>query len=237
MESADDPAGRIVFRIGNKGRRCRSGKEEDEMKKTQLFCGLLAAALLAGTALPTAALADEGHRGGLTIAPNPVIAPRPQMEVTRAQAVARLWALSGKPQVNALIPFGDVAEGTEEAEAIRWAAAEGIVSGYTADCFGPQDPVTREQLSAMIYHLVQKFDLGFRGAWMFHLGCKDLDQLRDWGFEPMYWMVASRLLDGNAEELKPRAFVTAEEADAIFAGLAQIGTDKGIDFQAGFSNN
>lgn len=210
--------------------------------KRNLICGLLTAAMLTGT-LSTAALAAEGQQGGLTaviapepvIAPNPIIAPNPQTEMTRAMSVTRLWEMSGKPQVNYLLPFTDVTGDAEEVEAIRWAVAEGIVSGYTADCFGPQDPVSREQLSTMIYNYVEKFGMGFQGAWMFHLGCKDSGDIQQWAFEPVHWMVASRLLDGNAEWIRPQGYVTTEEADAIFKGLAQLGADKNVDFQAGFT--
>ena len=203
--------------------------------KKRLATGLLAAALLFGT-LPTAALAAEGERGGLTIAPRPenvTIAPKPADRVTRSMAVSRLWELSGRPQVDAVLQFTDVTAGSKEAEAIRWASAAGITAGYTDAWFGGGDAVTREQLAAMIYRFVQRYDMGFRGAWMFYLGCEDLQEVQDWAMEPMYWMVASRLYDGSADVLlRPRDAVTAEELEAVLSGLQKEAERKNVDFTA-----
>lgn len=146
-------------------------------------------------------------------------------------AVSRLWEMSGKPVVQDSLRFADVAADSTDAEAIRWAAAEGITSGYTDTWFGGADPVTREQLATMIYHFVQRYDMGFHGAWMFHLACKDLDKVQKWACEPMFWMVASKLYDGSADTLlRPQDAVTAEEAETVFAGLAAAAAKKGMDF-------
>ena len=37
----------------------------------------------------------------------------------------------GRPSVNYLMQFEDVPEGAWYAEAVRWAASEGVVSGYS----------------------------------------------------------------------------------------------------------
>ena len=49
--------------------------------------------------------------------------------------------------------FDDVAEGNWYSEAIRWAASEGIASGYGDGAFGTNDPIIREQLTAMLYRV------------------------------------------------------------------------------------
>ncbi|MDR1572426.1 MAG: S-layer homology domain-containing protein, partial [Clostridiales Family XIII bacterium] len=47
-------------------------------------------------------------------------------------------------------PFSDVREGAYYAEAVGWAAANGIVKGYGDGRFGPDDNITREQLAAIL---------------------------------------------------------------------------------------
>ena len=37
------------------------------------------------------------------------------------------------------------------ADAITWTAENGIFAGYGKDKFGPDDPITREQLAAIFY--------------------------------------------------------------------------------------
>ena len=192
--------------------------------KHKLLSALLSVSMLV-CALP-AALASEPEN--LVIAPNPVIstdptiAPKPADELTRSDAVTRLWVLAGQPVVTDAMHFQDVTPGSDAAEAIRWAASRGIAQGYGEKAFGADDPVTREQLSAMIYRYAQTLDLGFRGAWMFYLGCEDLSSVHEWAVEPMYWMVSSKLMDGSAPKLLPQARVTAPEADTIFAGFQAL---------------
>lgn len=41
------------------------------------------------------------------------------------------------------------------AEAVRWAAALGIVTGYSDGCFGPGDPITRQQMAVMLYRFAR----------------------------------------------------------------------------------
>ena len=73
----------------------------------------------------------------------------PAGTVTRGEAVSMLWQLEGRPEA-AAPSFEDVA-GTDWAGAVAWAAASGVVSGRSAEVFAPGDPVTREQLAAMLY--------------------------------------------------------------------------------------
>ncbi len=47
--------------------------------------------------------------------------------------------------------FGDVDASSYYAQAIKWAADAGIVTGYDDDTFGPEDQVTREQFATMLY--------------------------------------------------------------------------------------
>jgi hypothetical protein len=75
----------------------------------------------------------------------------PHMTLTRGMVVTVLYRLYGNPDISTLPnPFDDVDEGKWYTDAIRWAAANGIVSGYGNGKFGPDDNITREQLAVMI---------------------------------------------------------------------------------------
>ena len=200
--------------------------------KQKIFAGALSVLVLAG-ALSNATLAAEPSPDGPSTPPvliSAPIAPQPETEVTRAAVISRLWELSGKPVVNYLLPFEDVAGGTEQAEAIRWAASEKIANGYDNGLFGAEDSVTREQLAAFVYRYVQKFDMGFHGAWMFLMPYSDRAEVGEWAFEPVQWMVSSKLFDPDMEKLEPQKAVTAEEADIFFAALSALAEEKNIDF-------
>ena len=74
----------------------------------------------------------------------------PDGTLTRAMVAAVLYRWEDSPAVSGENPFSDNAEGTYYHDAVIWAAANGIVSGYGGGIFGPNDPVTREQLAVML---------------------------------------------------------------------------------------
>ena len=61
--------------------------------------------------------------------------------------VSILYRLEGSPACDTPETFADVNDGDWYADAVRWAASEKIVAGYSAEAFGPNDPITREQLA------------------------------------------------------------------------------------------
>ena len=75
----------------------------------------------------------------------------PDAPCTRAQIVTFLWQAAGSPVVNYILPFEDVAESSYYAEAVRWAASQGIVSGISPTRFGPDLPCTRAQAMTFLY--------------------------------------------------------------------------------------
>ncbi len=75
----------------------------------------------------------------------------PESTLNRAQVVTMLWRSIGSPSVDYDMGFRDVPEETWYTEAVRWAAANEIVNGYSTTVFAPSDPITREQLSALLY--------------------------------------------------------------------------------------
>ena len=70
--------------------------------------------------------------------------------------VTILYRLEGEPSTEGCPnPFDDVREGLWYTDAIKWGAMNGIVLGYGYGKFGPNDPVTKEQLAALIYRTEQ----------------------------------------------------------------------------------
>lgn len=71
--------------------------------------------------------------------------------LTRAAFAVMLHTAQGSPVVNYAMDFSDVSQDAPYAEAIRWAASEGLLSGYGDGRVGPDDPVTREQLAVILW--------------------------------------------------------------------------------------
>ena len=75
----------------------------------------------------------------------------PQGTMTRAVLVAALYRLSGSPEQTGPNPFEDVDDDAWYADAVLWAAEQGIVTGTSSTTFQPEGSVTREQLAAILY--------------------------------------------------------------------------------------
>ena len=71
--------------------------------------------------------------------------------ITRAQVVRLLYRAAEEPDPLAYgpHPFTDVPAWVEDA--VRWAYGEGIVTGETPTTFAPDDPITRAQVTRMVY--------------------------------------------------------------------------------------
>ena len=135
--------------------------------------------------------AENGVTGGVG---NSLFAPN--QPCTRAQIVTFLWRAAGSPVVNYLMPFTDVDEGAYYAEAVRWAASTGIVTGLTETTFGTDSVCTRAQAAAMIYRCAQAQGKGFTGAWMFHLPFTDVPE---WSYESVAWCYMNGVTTGVSE--------------------------------------
>ena len=120
----------------------------------------------------------------------------PNQPCTRAQIVTFLWRAAGSPVVNYLMPFTDVDEGAYYAEAVRWAASCGIVTGLTETTFGTNGVCTRAQAATMIYRYAQAQGKGFTCAWMFHLPFTDVPE---WAYESVAWCYMNGVTTGVNE--------------------------------------
>ena len=78
----------------------------------------------------------------------------PDTPMTRGMLVTVLYRLAGSPSLeneNLGYPFADVPGDSWYADGVYWARLNGVVSGYSDSAFGPNDPLTREQLAAILW--------------------------------------------------------------------------------------
>ena len=140
----------------------------------------------------------------------------PLTATTRAMLVTMLWRMEGKPLVDGSITFKDVPDGQWYTDAIKWAASNGIVTGYDEDTFGTKDSVTREQLATILYRSAKAKGQGFTSSWYFPLNFDDADQVSEWADEAMHWMIMNGVINGVSEkQLSPKS-------DAVRAQVATM---------------
>ena len=139
----------------------------------------------------------------------------PNAPLTRAMIVTILYRMAGSPAMSGASDFKDVDSNKWFAKAVAWAAANGIVNGYSSGLFGPNDPVTREQLAAILYRyavyggmtaVTLEENLG---------GFADTAQLSAYAIQAMNWAVGQGLINGSGSNLVPKAQATRAQVAAI----------------------
>ena len=124
----------------------------------------------------------------------------PNLTTTRAMIVTILYRLEGSPAVSGANPFDDVEAGSWYADAVAWAEANEIVEGYGNRKFGPTDPITREQMAAIMFRY-SKFK-GYDTSKTADLSVfTDNTTVSDWAVPAMKWAVAEELFKGVGDGL------------------------------------
>ena len=114
----------------------------------------------------------------------------PEGDLTRAMLVTVLWRLAGEPETPTPAPFTDTPPGRWDSEAIAWSASFRVTEGYGDGRFGPEDPVTREQMSVLFYRWAQgkNYDVSFPGGDLEQVGLPGGEQLpSDWAADAVSW--------------------------------------------------
>ncbi|WP_277118158.1 S-layer homology domain-containing protein [Anaerotignum faecicola] len=139
----------------------------------------------------------------------------PHGTVTRGMMATILWRMEGSLAPKGENSFTDVEAGRWYADAITWAAENGIFAGYSMDKFGPDDPITREQLTAIFYRYAD-----YKGYKLTVTGnldkFEDADKITDYAKMVMQWAVGNGLIKGKAETLlDPQGTATRAEIAAM----------------------
>ena len=145
----------------------------------------------------------------------------PNSTLTRAMIVTILYRMEKEPAVNFKGTFTDVDAGTWYSDSVEWAAENGVVNGYGDGKFGPNDPVTREQLAAILYRYAGKkgFDTSIDENTNY-LSYNDVFEIADYAKLPMYWSIGNDMITETNGNLNPAVPARRSEvAAAIHAFL------------------
>lgn len=120
----------------------------------------------------------------------------PDMNTSRGMIVTILYRMEGSPEAGKN-PFDDVKSGSYYEKAIAWAAENGIVNGYSAESFGPDDTITREQMAAILYRYA-----AYKGCDMSAAAdlsaYTDAGKISQYAVEAMSWANAEGLINGKS---------------------------------------
>lgn len=139
----------------------------------------------------------------------------PNTPMTRAMLVTVLYRMEGQPAVNGRSAFTDVQDGQWYTDAVVWATRKGVVNGYGDGRFGPNDPITREQMAAILfryagnkgYSVLTRADL---------TAYTDHTNISGYAMDALSWANANGLIRGRTETtLMPDGQATRAEVAAI----------------------
>ena len=141
----------------------------------------------------------------------------PHATTSRSMIVTILYRLEGEPVVDYAMDFTDVAGDAYYAEAVRWAASEGIVGGYGGGLFGSDDAVTREQLAVILYRyaVYKGYDVSI-GEDTNILSYADFADLSEYAIPAMQWACGAGIVNGTSEStLAPQGEATRAQVAAM----------------------
>lgn len=142
----------------------------------------------------------------------------PGVTMTRSMLVRVLWKLAGSPAHGEENPFTDVKSGDWFYDGVVWAAENEIVAGMGGGIFAPGEPVTREQIAAILYRysekagkdVTQKADLS---------AFPDAADVSKWAADALAWANANGYISGTKEGesvyLRPQQDATRAQVASI----------------------
>lgn len=146
----------------------------------------------------------------------------------REQAAQILYNALGKGSDAPACGLADVEQGAWYADAVNWAYATGLITGYGdgSDDFGVGDPLTREQLAAILARVA--------GADLTSVSASVLDRFADagdasdWAVPALSWAVSEGVLGGSVASdgtlrLRPGVDINRAEMATMLSNAATAG--------------
>ena len=141
--------------------------------------------------------------------------------MTRGQIAAILHRLAGSP-AGGQSSFSDVPPDAYCAQAVAWAADEGVVEGFPGGIFQPDQPVSRQQLAAILWRYARLTGAD-RGRRTSLRGYQDAGSVAAYAQEPLRWALAEGILQGTADgRLNPGGSATRAQAAVILSRFRSL---------------
>ena len=159
---------------------------------------------------------DAGLMNGLT-----ATTFGPNLSTTRGMIVTILWRMENEPAAKHGCPFADVRRGSYYEQAIAWAAENGIVTGFDASTFAPDQAITREQLAAILFRFA-----AYRGLDAVTLrenlsSFQDQAAISAYAVPALNWAVGEVLMQGTGDKLEPTGSATRAQVAAMLRRFIQ----------------
>jgi len=141
----------------------------------------------------------------------------PNTPLTRAMFVTMLGRLAEQQDEDTDgydNPFQDVPANLWYTKYVAWAADKGIVKGYSPTVFAPNDPVTREQMAALMVRFCDYMGIELRDD--IAIDFADAASISDWAADDVGSAVAAGLMQGSNGLFRPKETATRAEVAQLF---------------------
>lgn len=154
----------------------------------------------------------------------------PNATTSRGMIVTILYRLAGSPDMpegNWGYPYADVDASAYYSTPVYWARENDLVTGYSDTRFGPNDPITREQMAAILYryadYLGLNTDTGFIPDKYYDF--TDYQTVSRYATNAMSWCVNHGVINGSNGELNPQGTATRAEVAQILMNAESVLTE------------
>ncbi len=151
----------------------------------------------------------------------------PNDTTSRGMIVTILYRLAGSPDMpegNWGYPYADVDASAYYSTPVYWARENDLVTGYSNDRFGPNDPITREQMAAILYryadYLGLDTDTGFIPDKYYEF--PDYQAVSRYASKAMSWCVNHGVINGSNGKLNPQGTATRAEVAQILMNAESV---------------
>jgi hypothetical protein len=140
----------------------------------------------------------------------------PDISMTRAMFVTVLGRMFGVNISNyGGSDFADVAVGQWYSPYVQWAADNDIIAGYGDGSFGPDDPVTREQMAAILLRFADYANIKLQNE-SAKSQFRDSDAVSSWAAEDVMQARQTGLITGREDgNFDPQGTATRAEVSTI----------------------
>ena len=140
----------------------------------------------------------------------------PSGATTRAMLAQTLYRAAGSPAVSGSDTFTDTQDGAWYADAVLWAAQAGIISGYGGGLFGAEDPVSREQIAAILWRYAGSPEAQSEDF-------ADESTISAWAADAVDWARSAGVMTGReGGRFAPQANVTRAETAVILRAFQNL---------------
>ena len=151
----------------------------------------------------------------------------PNATTSRGMIVTILYRLAGSPDMpesNWGYPYADVDTNAYYSAPVYWARMNDLVTGYSDTQFGPNDAITREQLTAILYryadHLGLDTDTGFIPDKYYDFS--DYQSVSRYAANAMSWCVNKGIVSGSNGKLNPQGTASRAEVATMLMNAEDI---------------